>query len=65
MPASVVVPLPSFTTLPMPLIVLPTTTASLRLKASVPWFVTLPAIEPVVPPAPTCNVPASIVVTPV
>jgi len=35
-----------------------------RLMARVPLFVTLPAIEPVVPPLPICSVPAEIVVPP-
>ena len=38
--------------------------SSLRLKIRAPLSVTLPLSEPVVPPAPTCNVPAEITVPP-
>jgi len=43
----------------------PKVSVSLRLKASVPSLLTLPAIEPEVPPEPTCSVPPVIVVPPV
>ncbi|GJD43420.1 hypothetical protein AFCDBAGC_1272 [Methylobacterium cerastii] len=36
-----------------------------ELNASTPLFTTSPTIEPVVPPAPICSVPAEIVVPPV
>ena len=39
--------------------------ARLRLTASVPPMLTLPAILPVVPPLPNCRVPAGIKVPPV
>jgi hypothetical protein len=39
-------------------------TVSERLKASVPLSVTLPTMLPVVPPLPSCKVPALIVVPP-
>ena len=35
-----------------------------RLKASTPLSVTLPAMEPVVPPLPSCRVPAEMTVPP-
>ena len=63
-PVSVVVPAPSFVTLPDPLIAPPKAEASLRLKISAALFTTLPARLPAVPPAPTCRVPALTVVPP-
>ena len=39
-------------------------TASVRLSTRAALLVTLPAIEPVVPPLPTCRVPAPMVVPP-
>jgi hypothetical protein len=62
---SVVVPVPSCVTAPVPLITPASVIASLRLIANVALFVTFPAMLPVVPPAPTCSVPAVIVVPPV
>ena len=43
----------------------PKVSASEWLKASTPLSTTSPRIEPVVPPPPSCNVPAEIVVPPV
>ena len=40
-------------------------TLSVRLKTRAALSVTLPAIEPVVPPLPICRVPAVMVVPPV
>ena len=62
----IVVPVPLFVTAPVPLIVLPTVSASLRLNASVALLTTFPVpSDPVVPPSPICRTPALIVVVPV
>jgi hypothetical protein len=45
--------------------VAPKLNVSARLIAKVPLLTTLPAIEPVVPPFPSCSVPALMVVPPV
>jgi hypothetical protein len=65
-PVNVVVPVPACKTVPTPEITFATDTASLRLNANVPLFVTVPPNGkfPVVPPPPICNVPALIVVAP-
>ena len=61
----IVVPAPCCRSVPLPLIRLPTVITSLRLKTSAPLSVTLPVPRlPAAPPAPTCSVPAVIVVTP-
>ncbi|GJD43422.1 hypothetical protein AFCDBAGC_1274 [Methylobacterium cerastii] len=65
MPDSVSVPAPDLVTLPVPETVPAKVIASERVNASVPLSTTLPTIEPVVPPAPICSVPAEIVVPPV
>ena len=60
-----VVPVPTWVSAPVPEMTLATVTASERLKARVPLSVTAPVPSvPVVPPAPTCRVPAEIVVVP-
>ena len=64
-PVRTVVPVPICFRAPVPLMEPPNVTVSVRLKASTPWFVTLPVRLPVVPPAPTCNVPDSMRVPPV
>ena len=56
---------PSCTKLPVPLITPAKVTESLRSKARVPLSVTLPVMLPLVPPLPSCSVPALIVVPPV
>jgi hypothetical protein len=61
----VVVPVPAFTNVPVPEIVLPNVKASERLTAKVPLFTTSPTIDPLVPPLPSCSVPLAIVVPPV
>ena len=60
----VVVPPPDCFTSPVPLITPEYDTALLRLKTRVPLLLTSPAIAPLVPPAPTCKVPALMVVAP-
>ena len=66
MPVRVVVPAPICVTVPVPLMTLPTVSALLRLKVSAALSTTAPVPNwPVVPPFPTCNVPALIVVVPV
>ena len=60
-----VVPGPSCTNAPVPEIVLPNVNVSERLMAKVPLVTTSPAIDPLAPPLPSCNVPALIVVPPV
>lgn len=58
-------PEPACRSRPDPVITLPTVITSDRLKASVPLSVTAPEpSDPDVPPAPTCSVPAEIVVPP-
>ena len=59
-----VVPEPSWVSAPVPETVPAKVTRSERLKASVPLLATLPAMLPVVPPAPICSVPAAMVVPP-
>ena len=56
------VPLPFLVTEPVPLTVLEKTKSSERLMARVPLLRMFPAIEPVVPPSPSCRVPAEMVV---
>ena len=58
-------PVPAWVSEPVPVMTPAKVMLSERLKASTPLSVTLPAIEPVVPPLPTCSVPALIVVPPV
>jgi hypothetical protein len=60
----VVTPPPNWFTEPVPETTPPNVTASERLKARVPLSVTSPAMEPVVPPVPSCKVPAVIIVPP-
>ena len=63
----VVVPVPAFVKLPLPLTAGAKVTLSDRLKIKTPLSVTplvLP-IDPTVPPLPNCRVPALIVVGPV
>ena len=64
-PDSVRSPPPSFTTDPVPLIDPAYVNASLRLNASAALLMMLPLSDPLVDPAPTCNVPPEIVVCPV
>ena len=55
----------SFVKEPVPVILLAKVRSSLRLTTKVPLLVTSPAaIEPAVPPLPSCSVPAEIVVPP-
>ena len=63
-PNSVSVPLPSFSSVPLPDMTLPKVCASERLKTSAALSTMSPVSEPVVPPSPTCKVPAKIVVPP-
>ena len=69
-PLRIVVPEPAWTTLPDPEIVapksLPCVNVFERLNRSVPLSVIalLPESEPVLPPSPSCNVPAEIIVVP-
>ena len=58
-------PVPELGERPVPEMTPAKVRASARLKISVPLLVTLPVIEPVVPPLPICRVPALIVVPPV
>ncbi|KPC53663.1 hypothetical protein WG78_07465 [Amantichitinum ursilacus] len=62
---SVVMPLPFWLSVPVPVSAPDNTTASLRLIVSVPALTISPATAPVVPPAPSCSVPLLMVVTPV
>ena len=62
---SMVMPLPISHTPPVPEITPGNVTVSHRSKASVPLSVTLPTMTPVVPPLPSCRVPALMVVPPV
>ena len=64
--ARMVVPDPACVRLPVPVIVAPTVVTALRLKVRLALSVTAAAVPrlPVVPPLPTCNVPALIVVLP-
>jgi len=65
-PVSVVVPVPAWVSVPVPLIALATVRALLRLIVNAGVIDDAPAPSaPVVPPLPTCSVPALIVVTPV
>ncbi|CAM5204718.1 hypothetical protein BTHI11S_06332 [Bosea thiooxidans] len=57
-------PAPVLVRLPEPEIVPPKLKSSSRLKISEPLLVTVPEIEPEVPPFPICKVPALIVVPP-
>ena len=57
--------LPSLAMPPVPEMLPLKANASLRLNASVPLLTTSPRIAPVVPPLPSCRVPALIVVPPV
>jgi hypothetical protein len=50
---------------PVPEITPPNMNVLERLTANVPSFVTLPTIDPLVPPSPSCRVPPVIVVPPV
>lgn len=65
MPDKVRTPAPDFAKAPVPLIAPEKVWASLRLKAKVLLLVMLPVMLPLVLPAPTCKVPAEIVVPPV
>ena len=60
-----VVPVPPWTTVPLPEIKPAKVELSERLNVSVALSVTLPVIAPVTPPLPSCSVPALIVVPPV
>jgi hypothetical protein len=62
---STVVPEPFCSTKPTPEMTPGTKKASERLKARTLSFTIFPAIEPEVPPLPSCKVPAEIVVRPV
>ena len=62
---SVSVPVPDWVSDPVPETMPAKVTLSERLKTNVPLFVTLPMIEPDVPPLPICRVPALMVVPPV
>ena len=64
-PESVSVPPPACVRLPEPLMTPANVMLSLRLKTSWPLSVTLPVIEPVMPPLPICRVPLLICVAPV
>ena len=57
-------PVPICLTAPAPEIAPLKVAVSERLKASVPLFVTPPAMLPEVPPLPSCSVPPEIVVPP-
>ena len=57
-------PVPICTNAPVPEMALPNMNVSARLTAKVALLTTLPAIEPDVPPLPSCNVPALMVVAP-
>ena len=60
-----VVPVPALVSAPVPLIAFATVSALLRLNVSAALSTTAPVPNwPVVPPFPTCNVPALIVVVP-
>ena len=65
MPDKVNEPVPDFVKAPVPLIAPEKVNSSLRLKARVPLLFTLPVMLPLVLPAPSCKVPAEIVVPPV
>ena len=59
-------PAPIWLTLPVPEMALETVSALERLNTRVPLLVVAPVPSvPVVPPSPTCSVPAEIVVVPV
>ena len=60
-----VVPVPSCAKAPDPEMTPPKVNVSERLMAKMPLLVTLPAIEPLAPPLPSCRVPPLIVVPPV
>ena len=49
---------------PMPEMTLPKVKTSERLIAKMPLLITLPRIDPLVPPLPSCKVPALMVVGP-
>ena len=64
-PVSVVVPAPNWVNVPVPVMFCPSVNASLRLMRRAALFVMVPLPSvPVVPPLPTCSVPALIVVVP-
>ena len=58
------VPAPCLSTEPVPLMLPSKVMLSERLKIRAALSVTLPVIEPVVPPLPICRVPAAMVVPP-
>ena len=64
-PVSVRVPLPAWVSAPVPLSTPAKLVGSERSNTSVALSSTLPAMLPVVPPLPTCKVPALMVVPPV
>src|SRR6266508_3618091 len=59
-----VVPAPFCWNAPLPEVTPPNVNVSERLTAKVPLFVTLPTIDPLAPPLPSCRLPAVIVVPP-
>src|SRR6266511_495048 len=59
-----VVPAPFCWNAPLPDVTPPNVIVSERLTAKVPLFVTLPTIDPLAPPLPSCRLPAVIVVPP-
>jgi hypothetical protein len=61
----IVVPVPFCWNAPVPETSPPKVKTSDRLTAKMPLLATLPTIEPLVPPSPSCKVPAEIVVPPV
>ena len=61
---STVAPVPFCWNAPVPEITLPKVKVSERLTAKVPLLTTVPRIDPLVPPFPSCKVPALIVVGP-
>ena len=58
------VPAPCLSTEPVPLMTAAEGELSVRLKIRAALSMTLPVIEPVVPPLPICRVPAAMVVPP-
>ena len=59
-----VVPEPICANAPLPEITPPNVNVSERLIAKTPLSTTLPAIDPLAPPLPSCNVPPVMVVPP-
>jgi hypothetical protein len=64
LPVKMVVPVPSWSTRPVPLIAPASASVFERFSTSAALLVMSPTTAPVVPPLPSCRVPAAMVVPP-